>query len=162
MVCHNNKPRYIRKYDYIKSLYSPKSLWFWSTNALNNELNKLIEKKNSNDFFEFNDEEENQFFLEDGYAYDLYDESKNLNDDLNDNDAKKIEGQYIDKKSQEYIFNFFKIQFEKLKIEPLKYIVVNFENKFKNCSLNEKCEKTINLLINYPNLIILQPVFIFD
>lgn len=162
MVCHNNKPRYIRKYDYIKSLYSPKSLWFWSTNALNNELNKLIEKKNSNDFFEFNDEEENQFFLEDGYAYDLYDESKNLNDDLNDNDAKKIEGQYIDKKSQEYIFNFFKIQFEKLKIEPLKYIVVNFENKFKNCSLNEKCEKTINLLINYSNLIVFQPVFIFD
>ena len=160
MVDHCNKPRYIRKYDYIKSLYSPESFWFWSTNALNNELNKLITKKNNN-IFEF-DEEENQSFFEEGYAYDFYDESKNLNDDLSDNDAKKIEGQYIDKKSQKFILNFFKTQFEKLKIKPQKYIVANFESKFKNCSLKEKHEKTMDLLINYPNFIIFQPVFIFD
>ena len=161
MVDLHPKPKYIRKYDYIKSLYSPKNLWFWPTNTLINELDKLITKKN-NSFFAFDDDKEKQFFFEDGYAYDFYDESKDLNDDLSDKDAKKIEGQYIDKKSQEYILNFFKTQFAKLKIEIQNYAIVNIENKFKNCSLSEKCEKTINLLVNYSNLIVFQPVFIFD
>ena len=161
MVDLHPKPKYIRKYDYIKSLYSPKNLWFWPTNTLINELNKLITKKN-NSFFAFDDDEEKQFFFEDGYAYDFYDESKNLNDDLSDKDAKKIEGQYIDKKSQEYILNFFKMQFAKLNIEAQNYTIVNIENKFKNCSLSEKCAKTINLLVNHSNIIVFQPVFIFD
>lgn len=161
MVDLHPKPKYIRKYDYIKSLYSPKNLWFWPTNTLINELDKLITKKN-NSFFAFDDDKEKQFFFEEGYAYDFYDESKDLNDDLSDKDAKKIEGQYIDKKSQEYILNFFKTQFAKLKIEIQNYAIVNIENKFKNCSLSEKCAKTINLLVNYSNLIVFQPVFIFD
>lgn len=162
MVEHSNKPKYIRKYDYIKSLYSPKSFWFWSINALNNELNKLITKRNVGNFLVFDDDEEKQFFFEEGYAYDFYDESKNLNDDLSDDDAKKIEGQYIDKKSQEYIANFFKEKFEKLKIKFKDYIIVNIEDKFKNCPLEKKSKKTINLLINHHNIIIFQAVFIFD
>lgn len=162
MVEHSNKPKYIRKYDYIKSLYSPKSFWFWSINALNNELNRLITKRNVGNFLVFDDDEEKQFFFEEGYAYDFYDESKNLNDDLSDDDAKKIEGQYIDKKSQEYIANFFKAKFEKLKIKFKDYIIVNIEDKFKNCPLEKKSKKTINLLINHHNIIIFQPVFIFD
>ena len=159
MVDFHTKPKYIRKYDYIKSLYSPKNLWFWSTNALTNELSKLITKKNDNHFIFDGDDEEKQFFFEDGYAYDFYDESKDLNDDLNDKDAKKIEGQYIDKKSQEYILNFFKMQFTKLKIEPQNYTIVNSCESRKKFGL--KYEKTINLLIRYSNLIIFQPVFIF-
>lgn len=161
MVEDSNKPKYIRKYDYIKSLYSPKNFWFWSTNAINNELDKLI-KKNDNNFFAIDEEEENQFCFDEGYAYDFYDESKNLNDDLSDNDAKKVEGQYIDKKAQEYILNFFKAKFEKLKIIPQKYVIVNVENDFKKYSLEEKYEKTMNLLIAHLNIIIFQPVFIFN
>lgn len=149
-----NKPKYIRKYDYLKSFYSPQNHWFWSTQEIQTQLDQLIlqEYKKQNVVDEQNiilddeDEEQNNDLFYEEYKHQIQ-----TKQDLNLNDPKAIEGKFIDKKSQEFIIKSF---------ANYHCQIIDFTQKYKNLTLEQQYAKTIELLKKNQNIILFQPVFI--
>lgn len=157
-----SKPKYIRKYDFMRYFYRPKSHWFWPTSDIDDFINKKIKEicfKNSQvdvsfDIEDIDDEyDSNEDSSND--SYDIYKEK--LDDknfvkakDLDENDPKIIEGQIIDQKAKEFI----KKSFNNLNC-------VDFDSpEYKNKTSEQLADITLKHIINKQNIILFQPTFI--
>lgn len=162
-VILRKKPEYIRKYDYIRYFYRPKDEWFYPTKELENYIHDLmiatITKNQSSNMNDFDLEDENQKAYDNENEIDVYSFVEELKDDhidLDNSNPKIFEGNIIDKKSKEYIKQYFADYFKKNNIH--EFNVVDFST-FK---LNNKQQfiKTMKYLESHKYAIMFQPTFI--
>ncbi len=158
MVLKQNKSIYVRKYDYLRSFYRPKSHWFFSNSDLKKYIDELTIKKISSlkdkiffvGFNDASDEYDEQCEL-DSFEFDSYSSLKEMNevDNLSteDDDPKIIEGRIIDEQSKKFI---------KEKFSSCE--VFDFTNS--KLSIVEQFDKTIKLIKKGMNILLFQPVFI--
>lgn len=141
-----HKPKYIRKYDYLRSFYRPKSHWFYSTKDIEQYISAQIKKCyiNFNNDLE-SDDEDSENNEEDHYSY--FKENKQTSEDMDESDPKIIEGKIIDELAKKFIIQKF-----------LNHKIYDFTNN-KNDSevLSKQC---LEIVKNKQNAVLLQPTFI--
>ncbi len=147
------KPKYIRKYDYLRSFYQPKDQWFADLNSLHEFVHdKLINAiaKNNNKFIDF-DEEDDEIYIDNVEYTKTLDLTKQeiQQKGLDQNDPKVREGLEIDRLSKEFILSKFP-----------NYQVIDFDQFATNNEL--KAKQTLEVLKQNNNCILFQPVFIFN
>ena len=149
MAIKRYKPKYIRKYDYLRSFYMPKDEWFLSTI----DLNKCLElrAKDKNILF---DDEDDDFFGDkeievDNYStYKEYAEDHEDVDTIEDLDPRIFEGKIIDSESKKFIKDTYQ-----LPAQDLSRLEIG--NKDKAFEITKK-------YLNEKNIILFQPTFIFN
>lgn len=145
------KPKYIRKYDYLRSFYQPKSEWFFDIKEMSDYIHSLtIEaiKKNNSKQLIVEDEDDAEEPDSEIDAYEIY---RVINEDKKKeeiDDPKFIEGRIIDQIAKEFIAK----KFSECK-------VVDFDLDKSNIEVQAK--KTIELINSSENLVLFQPVFIY-
>lgn len=151
------KPKYIRKYDYLRSFYQPQEHWFADLKSFSEYVHdKLIEvleaKKDQKLISDESDDEEAK-----KVDFDVHDYTKSLDltkneikqKGLDQNDPKVKEGLEIDLQSKAFIISQFP-----------NCSIVDFDEIPK--TNEQKQHETINILKQQENCILFQPVFIFN
>lgn len=142
-----NKSKYIGKYDYIGYYTEQKEMWFHSTA----EVVAGIKSKVNIDNISYDDENEGNNFSDNEFdVLSYYREELENNKNVDKNDPRIIEGKIIDKKTKQFIINEFKnIKF--VDLESKEYRGINMEDLY---------QITLDLINNYDEIILFQPVFI--
>ena len=141
------KPKYIRKYDYIRTFYRSKDEWFWPTEL----LKKFIKWDTSTNIDEELEESAPEFDVLDFFK-EQKDEQKF--EDMNLNDPKIYEGNLIDQKAKKFIVNEF---FKDINVE-----IVDFDDYKKIYNLEQQYNKTIQYIKNNENIVLFQPCLIWN
>ena len=146
MVVKRYKPKYIRKYDYLRSFYMPKDEWFLSTV----DLNKCLEERMHSKIADVDEEDDN--FAE-GVEIDSYSNYKEaleegLEETIEETDPRIFEGKIIDEESKKFIKETYNLPAQDLSR-------VEIANKDKAFELTKKYLKE-------NNIILFQPTFIYN
>ena len=149
--------KYITKYDYIGYYTKQKAMWFFTNAEIKAKIDLLLKNVSSYDFEDLDDEEEHDYEID---AYEIYKEQTDflsqleINKNIDVDNPKIAEGILLDKASQEDIKKTY------------HYIkkIINFETDplFKNKSLEELANLTLELIDKNDKIIFFQPVFIND
>lgn len=152
------KTKYINKYDYINYYTKPDYLWFLS----NNEINALLEtaqktlKIEKINIDEDDDEDINDFNNDDNEfdSYEYFKELKEEMGDIDENNAKILEGKIIDEKTKQFIIENY---------NDGQFIIIDFDDKkYTNTNNEQKNQLTLELIKNNKKIIMFQPTFIDD
>lgn len=149
--------KYITKYDYIGYYTKQKAMWFFTNAEIKAKIDLLLKNVSFYDFEDLDDEEEHDYEID---AYEIYKEQTDflsqleINKNIDVDNPKIAEGILLDKASQEDIKKTY------------HYIkkIINFETDplFKNKSLEELANLTLELIDKNDEIIFFQPVFIND
>lgn len=141
--------KYLGKYDYINYYTKQPAFWFYA----NNEIQAAIATYLKYDALDVDAEDDDSYSEEKELdAYEFYQEQKDLLKDIDLNDPNIIQGIIIDKQSREFI----KKTYSELK-------VIDFEtNQYRAIKQEEIARMTEQALLDNENVLLFQPVFIFN
>lgn len=147
--------KYITKYDYIGYYTKQKAMWFFTNAEIKAKLDLMLKDVSSYDFEDLDDEEDHDIEID---AYEIYKEQTDfilqleINKNIDKDNPKIAEGIILDQASQEDI----------KKTYPNITKIINFEADalYKNKSLEELADLTLELLDKNGEIILFQPVFI--
>lgn len=148
------KPRYIRKYDFLRSLNRPKSLWFVPDDQIVNFFVNQNDKSFSDDF----EEETND--VEEFDSIEFFREKKTRLSNSNmasETSAKIIEGQILDRKAKDFIIKWY----TSVANSRQKISIYDFDEIFQdNLDLEKQFIHFQELIKNNQNAIFFQPTII--
>lgn len=142
------KPKYIRKYDYLRSFYQPKNHWFIDPEMISQFIaNKTKHYLKSSLTIDLDDAE-----FDEHDSYSVYKENKdNKNIEI---DHKIYEGNLIDTLSKQYIQDQFKLY---------KNNAIDFSlQQYHHLDNDQLFKLTLEKLNNHDDLILFQPTFIHN
>lgn len=140
--------KYINKYDFVDYYTKQPEMWFFTNSEIQAGIDLVLKNLGSSKESIEEDEDSNKEY--DSYEY--FSQLKLENASIDEDNPLIIEGNIIDNLSKKEIIKLFKID-----------VIVDFDDdEYKYTKMEDFALKTKDLLCSNENIIIFQPVFIFE